>query len=325
MKVTIRQVAKSAGVSVATVSRVLAGADSVSQELTARVLEAARELGYTPHAVAQSLARGSTRVVGVVAPNLANPYFYALIKAMLHEADRDGFRLLIADSDESLTAEAALALSLLGPSDGLVMISPRCNDEVLVELARQGKPVTVVNRHLEGLSMVLVDNHSAMRRLGQYVVGLGHTRLVYLQGPARSWQERERWRAMRNLRMPGITVVPVRAGGTMEDGHAAVPKILTTGCTAVVAHNDLTAIGVIAGLAEHGLSVPADLSVTGFDDIPFARFTSPALTTVHTPTEDIGRAAWRTMAGLLRGDQPGARVVLSAEPLIRASAAPPST
>ncbi|MBO3747804.1 LacI family DNA-binding transcriptional regulator [Streptosporangiaceae bacterium NEAU-GS5] len=323
-RVTIRHVAHNAGVSVATVSRVFAGSNSVSEELTSRVLDAARDLGYTPHAVAQSLASGRTRVVGVLVPNLANPYFYALIKHMLHEADRDGYRLIVADSDESLAAEPALGMSLLGRSDGLVLLSPRCNAEVLTELSRQGKPITVVNRQIDelGLSSVLVDNFTAMRKLAQHTIDLGHRRLVYLQGPARSWQERERWRAMRTIRAPGVSVTPVRAGGTMEDGHAAVPRILAADCTAVLAHNDLTAIGVIAGLQERGLSVPQDMSVTGFDDIPFARFTNPALTTVHSPQEEIGRAAWRITAGMLHGDRPGARTLLTTEPVIRASTAP---
>ncbi|MEZ0072458.1 LacI family DNA-binding transcriptional regulator [Planotetraspora sp. GP83] len=324
-RVTIRHVAHSAGVSVATVSRVFAQSSSVSEELTARVLDAARRLGYTPHAVAQSLASGRTRVVGVLVPNLANPYFYALIKNMLHEADRDGYRLIVADSDESLAAEPALGMSLLGRSDGLIMLSPRCGSEVLKELGLQGKPIMVVNRQIDelGLSSVLLDNFTPMRQLAMHTVELGHRHLVYLQGPVRSWQEKERWRAMRSLRVPGVTVTPIRAGGTMENGRASAERVLATGCTAVLAHNDLTAIGLIAGLNEHGVSVPGDISVTGFDDIPFARFTSPALTTVHSPQEDIGRATWRMTAGLLHGDRPGARTMLTTQPVIRASTAPP--
>jgi LacI family transcriptional regulator len=322
---TIRDVARDARVSVATVSRVLAGSTSVSAELAGRVRDSARRLGYAPHSVARSLASGRTRLVGALVPNLANHYFYTLLKRMLHDAERDGYRLIVADSDENLAAERELALNLLAQTDGLILCSPRVPVNVLSQFLARDKPVLVLNRAVETLpvSQVLVESYPAMRRLAMHVAELGHRRVAYLQGPLRSWHSKERWRAARSLAQQGVELIAVRVGATMAAGHAAVPRVLDSGATAVLAYNDLVAIGLMAGLAERGVRVPADISVTGFDDIPFARFGTPPLTTVYSPQEEVAAVAWKTMGGLLQGDTPGARTVLAAQPVIRESTAPP--
>jgi DNA-binding LacI/PurR family transcriptional regulator len=322
---TIRQVAEAAGVSVATVSRVFAGSAAVSAERTRVVLDAAERLGYSPNAVAQSLASGRNKLVSVLVPNLANPHFYGLVKRMLHDADRDGYQLLMADSDESVSAERTLGLSLLERSDGLVMCAPRCAPSVVGELVARGKPVLVVDRRFEEpvTSSVVVDVHGAMSELVRHLVELGHERLTYVHGPARSYHEQERWRALKGFRRRGLRVSEVSGGNTMEDGRRAVADVLATGCTAVLAHNDLSAIGLVAALRERGVDVPGDMSVTGYDDIPFAQYVSPPLTTAFTPQEDVGSAAWLAMRGLLDGRRPGSRTVIEAEAVWRASTAAP--
>ncbi len=325
-RLTIRDVARDAGVSVATVSRVLAGSVRVSPTRGERVQASVRRLGYTPHSVARSLASGRTRLVGVLVPNLANHYFYILVKRMLHDAERDGYRLIVADSDENLVAERELAGNLLHQTDGLILASPRAPTNVLRQLVGQGKPVVVLNRLVDRLpvTQVAVESYPAMRRLASHVAELGHRRVAYLQGPLRSWHSKERWRAVRVQARHELDVTAIRVGATMEAGHAAVPEILRSGATAVLAYNDLVAIGVMVGLAEHGVRVPADLSVTGYDDIPYSRYVTPPLTTVRSPQEQVGSVAWKAMSGLLHGDRPGARTVLAAEPVIRQSTAPPA-
>jgi LacI family transcriptional regulator len=326
-RLTIRDVARDAGVSVATVSRVLASSATVSAELTERVRASVRRLGYTPHSVARSLASGRTRLVGALVPNLANHYFYALLKRMLHDAERDGYRLIVADSDENLVAERELGANLLHQTDGLILCSPRSSTAVLRQFVEQDKPVLVVNRLVETLpvSHVVVESYPAMRRLAAHVAELGHRRVAYLAGPARSWHNKERLRAVRTLARRGVELVTVPCGATMADGHRAVPQVLASRVTAVLAYNDLAAIGVVAGLSEHGVSVPGDISVAGYDDIPFSRFVTPPLSTVHSPQEEVGSVAWKTMDGLLRGEHPGTRTVLAAEPVFRTSTAAPSS
>jgi LacI family transcriptional regulator len=326
-RLTIRDVARDAGVSVATVSRVLASSATVSAELAERVRASVRRLGYTPHSVARSLASGRTRLVGALVPNLANHYFYALLKRMLHDAERDGYRLIVADSDESLVAERELGANLLHQTDGLILCSPRMPTNVLRGFTERGKPVLVVNRLVDKLpvSHVVVESYPAMRQLAAHVADLGHRRVAYLSGPVRSWHNKERWRAVRSLARRGLDITTLRVGATMEAGHRAVPQILASRATAVLAYNDLVAIGVVAGLAERGVRVPADVSVTGYDDIPFSRYVTPPLTTVRSPQEEVGSVAWKAMDGLLRGDHPGARTVLAAEPVLRRSTAPPGS
>ena len=322
---TIRDVARDAGVSVATVSRVLAGSATVSAGLARRVRESVRRLGYTPHTVARSLASGRTRLVGALVPNLANHYFYALLKRLLHDAERDGYRLMVADSDEDLAAERELGLNLLAQTDGLILCSPRVPVTVLGQLVARDKPLLILNRSIDALpvSQVIVETYPAMRRLANHVAELGHRRVCYLQGPARSWQGKERWRAVRTLARRGVDLTSVRVEATMAAGHEVVPQILRSGATAVLAYNDLVAIGVVVGLAEQGVRVPEDVSVTGYDDIPFSRYVTPPLTTVHSPQDEVGSVAWKAMAGLLQGDRPGGRTLLAAQPVIRHSTAPP--
>ncbi|HEX5495914.1 MAG TPA: LacI family DNA-binding transcriptional regulator [Mycobacteriales bacterium] len=324
-RVTIRQVARTAGVSIATVSRVFAGASSVSDTLRRRVEEAVDDLGYTPHEVARSLALGRTSVVGILVPNLADPYVCGLVKRILHEAEKVHYRLIVTDTDENGTVEAAMAAGLVQRGDGLIAFSPRSDDEVIESFAGGGKPVVVVNRPVDSprLSSVVVDGYPAMRELAGHLADLGHRRVAYLRGPARSWQDAERWQAVSTLSERGVEVIPVECGGSLTDGYQAVPVALEAGATALMAFNDLSAFGALGALRELGKRVPEDVSITGFGDVPLTRCLYPTLTGAQGRQSDAGTATWRAMAALLNGERPGNRTVLRAEPVFRDSTAPP--
>lgn len=327
-RVTIRKVAQTAGVSIATVSRVFAGSETVSEVLRERVREAARTLDYTPHAVAQSLALGRTLVVGLLVPNLANPAVCRLIKRVMQQAQQAGYRLIIADADENSDAEPTLGSNLLQRTDGLVLVSPRADTGTIAALADQNKPLVVVNRPVEsvGLCNVLVDDFGAMCQLADHVAGLGHRRVAYLHGPTRSWEAARRLEAVETtLGGRGVEMVRIDGAGTLEDGQHAVPQVLAARCTAVMTYNDLMAFGVLGALHERGLRVPEDISVSGFDDVPFARCVSPTLTTATGRQQEVGTLAWAALHGLLDGGPPPATEVLTAEPVFRGStaAAPP--
>lgn len=323
-RVTIRHVARTAGVSIATVSRVFAGSAAVSEALQERVREAARELDYVPDEVARSLARGRTSVVGVLVPNLANPYVCGLIKRTLHEAENDDHRLIVADTDENRDVEASVGVGLLQRSDGLIVYSPRGELDVVESLAEHGKPVVVVNRPVEStrVANVLVQSYQAMRDLADHVADLGHRRVAYVHGPRRAWPDAERWRAVSALSERGVEVLAIGASGTLGDGRDAVPVALDAGCTAILAVNDLTAFGVLGALRERGLRVPEDVSVTGFDDVPLSACVCPTLTSARAWQSEAGTATWRTLADMLSGGEP-TRVELHAEAVIRDSTAPP--
>ncbi|HEY9473980.1 MAG TPA: LacI family DNA-binding transcriptional regulator [Mycobacteriales bacterium] len=326
-RVTIRQVAQTAGVSIATVSRVFAGTTPVSDTLRQRVEEAARLLAYTPHEVARSLARGRTLIAAMLVPNLANPYVCGLIKRVLHEADRAGYRLIVADSDENDEIEFSLGVNLLQRGDGLIVYAPRGDVETVEALAEYGKPVVVLNRPVDtpNLSTVVVDEYHAMCQLAQHLADLGHRRVAYLHGPARSWRDAQRWRAVSGLSEQGVEVTAIDSCGALRDGYDAVPTALAAGCTAVMAFDDLTAFGVLSGLRDHGLRVPEDVSVTGFGDVPLSRCVSPTLTGACGRQLEAGTAAWQSLASMLDGGPPGSRIVLRAEAMIRSSTAPPPT
>jgi LacI family transcriptional regulator len=325
-RVTIRQVAATAGVSIATVSRVFAGSASVSDLLRQRVEEAVHDLGYTPHEVARSLALGRTSVVGIMVPNLADPFVCGLVKRILHEAENAHHRLIVADSDEDAQVESSIGRNLLQRGDGLIVYSPRGDDRTIESFADSGKPVVVVNRPVDSpkLASVVVDGQQAMCDLAQRVADLGHRRVAYLRGPARSWQDAERWRAVSSLSGNGVALVPIESGGSLSDGYHAVPTALEAGCTAVMAFNDLSALGALGALRERGLRVPEDVSLTGYGDVPLIRCVSPTLTSARGRQTETGTAAWQALAAMLGGGPPGGRTVLQAEAVFRDSLAAPS-
>ena len=244
-RVTINTVAKAAGVSIATVSRVMSGSSSVTPDLAARVHKVADELSYRPSTAARGLVLGSLRNMGVILPDLANAYFFDVVKQMHHGATADGYRMLVADYSGDAADELATALDLLGQVDGLVLLSSRIPTSGLKELAKQSTPVLLVNRvELEvDLPMVAVDNFTPMMQLCGHLAKLGHRRIVYVKGSDLAWQNRERWRAIEMAKVLGIEATAVPSDGTIEGGYDVVEEALTHEPTALVCFNDLTALG----------------------------------------------------------------------------------
>jgi len=326
-RVTIHQVADAAGVSIATVSRVMSRTESVSPELAERVRQAAAALGYQPSAAAQGLATGVNRTVGVIVPNLANPYFYDIIKAMNASAVADGYRMLIADANEDPSEEVTLGRELLRQVDALVLVSPRMSVEALRELEHESPAVVLVNRASIGVGLptISIENLGAMLEVAGHLAKLGHRGIAYLAGPAQSWQAQERLRAINQAAAFGLHAAIVPAGATIAAGYAAVDAALGSDPTALVCFSDLVAFGALARLHELGLQVPGDISLTGFDDIAFARYAKPALTTVATPLQEIGSKAWQLVASLLRHERPAPLPLLPARLIIRESTGAPRT
>lgn len=325
-RVTIQQVADAAGVSIATVSRVMSRTETVRPDLAERVRRAAAELGYRPNAAAQGLATGVSRMVGVVVPNLANPYFYDIIKSMNASAVADGYRMLIADANEDPDEEIELGRGLLRQVDALVLVSPRMSVESLHELEDESLNVVLVNRASIGVGLptVSVDNFGAMLELAGHLAKLGHTDVAYVAGPEQSWQAQERWRAISQASAFGLRPTLVPGGATIDAGYAAVDAALVSNPSAIVCFSDLVAFGALARLSELGLDVPGDISLTGFDDIAFARYAKPALTTAANPQRELGTTAWKLVAEVLRGERPAQQPLLPAPLVVRESTAPPA-
>lgn len=305
--VTIASVALAAGVSTATVSRVMSGGAGVSPELTQRVRSSARSLGYRPSALAQALARGRSGTVGVVVPDLANPYFQGVMSGFAAAAAATGHRMLVATSTEEATLEHTLADDLLRQVDGLLLCSPRMPRADLQRVLSAGRPVVVANRQLPGLAVptVGVDSYAGALEMAGHLLRLGHREITYLAGPELSWSDAERRRALRHAESFGLRTIDVACGATMEDGYRAVDVAMESAPTppsALLAFNDIVAFGALARLRELGIPVPEAMSVAGFDDIAFSAYAAPALTTVRNATEEVGRQAWAALAQVIAGE-----------------------
>jgi LacI family transcriptional regulator len=325
-RVTISEVAQAARVSRATVSRVMNGRSSVAPELAARVRATAASLGYAPSPVARSLALGRTSTVAIIVPDLSNPMFQLVLRGLGQAAAAQGHRLIVAESNEDPREEALLAVEVGRRCDGVVLASSRLTDDDLADLVHRLGPVVLVNRDLPELEVpsLTVDYGAGVRDVAGHLIALGHTRLAYLAGPSASAADRERVRSLRVAARdrPSVELTEIRCGGTFGDGHAAARAVLDSGATGVVAFNDIVAFGAISGLHELGVGVPEQISVAGFDDIPFARYTTPPLTTASVPQHELGSQAWQRLWAVLQNLPPQHNITFRPRLVVRKSTAP---
>jgi DNA-binding LacI/PurR family transcriptional regulator len=320
---TIIDVAREAGVSPATVSRVLSGTKPVSVDLERRVRAAVLRLGYRPNPAAQGLLRGATHTIGVVVPDLSNPYFAEVLKGVTNAAEAADFRTLVADTGERPGAEHDAALELSRWADGVVLCSPRMSRAELANLAGAVSRLVCVNRLDRGepVPAAVVDFESGMSAICRHLRARGHRRVVYLRGPARAWSERARQRALRAASAPGFEILQVPCGSSSVDGHRAADAALSTRATAIMAFSDYVALGVLARLGEIGVSVPGDVALTGFDDIALGSLVSPRLTTVAVDKQCLGRHAWELFTDSVREEPRRGTVTVTPHLIVRGSTA----
>ena len=322
MPVTIRDVARASGVHVSTVSRTFSAPHLVNPDTRDRVLASAEELGYRPNRAARALITGRTHNVGLIVADIANPFFPPLIKAAESQARLRDYHVFIADTNEDPAVEAELVQALAKQVDGILLCSPRMSND-LIEQMRRVVPLVVINRLVENLPAVLMDVHHGARLAVEHLVALGHRDLALLAGPRGSWTSREiRRSAAATARAAGAALTVLGPNQPTEDaGAAAADPVRRTGATAVLAYNDLLAIGLLEGLERLKVRVPAKLSVVGIDDT-LARFARPRLTTVATPAAAAGRAAVDML--LRHGDdrRTTAQVTLRTELVVRDSTGP---
>jgi DNA-binding LacI/PurR family transcriptional regulator len=289
--VTISDVAKAAGVATSTVSRALTQPGRVSEDMRKRVENVVIELGYSPNPQARSLTSGRTHSMALLIPGATNPYFFDLIRGTQIEAKVRGYRHMLVDTEASAEIEAAVLAELPRVVDGVVLTGSRLSDSQLLDVSRR-IPLVVVNREIEGVQSVVVDTSAAVTQALTYLASLGHTRTVFLGGPADSWSSRRRWeflqRAAVQLKIECAHIGPFT---DMQSGAAAADAALHLGATACLFFNDMLAIGALKRFAEQGLVVPRDISVVGCDDIFGADFCNPPLTTLTAPIDQVARIA----------------------------------
>ncbi|MCT9002427.1 LacI family DNA-binding transcriptional regulator [Microbacterium memoriense] len=324
-RVGITDVARAAGVSLSTVSRVMNGNTSVDAALADRVRGVAAELGYSANPLARSLVLGRTQTIAVVIPDLANPTFQSILRGLSRAASDEGFHVLIADTNEQVETEHALSTATRRRTDGVILCAPRMPAEDLAALLPTLQPVVVINRPpQDGAPTIAADYRVAMAELVEHLYGLGHRTLAFLAGVGGSASGAARRGALADAREihSDLTIIELASGVDFDSGARAVDAVVETGATAVLAFNDLVAMGLLSAVTERGIRVPEDLSIAGFDDIPFARYTSPPLTTAAVPALELGRRAWAAMSARLAGTDSPPSTVLIPQMVLRGSTGP---
>lgn len=334
-QVTLEDVAKAAGVHKATVSRALNPETQsvVNEQTVRRITRVAESLGYVRNLTARSLRVKSTMTVGVVIPDLTNPIFPPMVRGIETYLAKHGYTVLLADTDESREEEKEAIRSLSERRvDGFIVATGADDHETIPRMFEQGIPVVLANRGAGNVPYPLVtgDDEAGMREAAQYLYGLGHRDIIHLAGPMNFSTTRNRAREIvRVCEELGMTCRVVEVENLRVDaGKSAVDRLLESPrtFTAIQASTDLLALGALRSLRAHDLRCPEDVSVIGFNDMPFAAEFSPGLTSVKVPLDEIGAEAARLLVTRLQEGKNSQRVVtLPVSLVIRQSSGPAYT
>lgn len=326
--VTIKDVAREAGVSVATVSRVWNEAAFVSPDTRQRVAGVAARLGYSPHGAARSLITRTTHAIGVLLPDLYGEFFSEIIRGIDHTAQRHGYHILVSSSHDSKDESEAALRSMRGRVDGMIIMSPDLEAHRTLHALQDSFPVVLLNGGADSKAFdtITIENHEGACKMVRHLVKRGHRRIAMIGGPERNYDAAERLRGYESaLREGGIAhdASLVMKGNFSElSGHSAARALLALDLrpTAIFAANDSMAIGALSALREHGLRVPEDIAIAGFDDIPMARFMNPPLSTVHVDISKLGELATTLfLSSLQEGNHSRQQLQLSTTLVLRSS------
>lgn len=313
--VTLADVAVEAGVHPSTVSRVLSRPQLIGEPTRTAVHAAIDKLGYTPNRAARQLAGGRIGAIGVLVPDITNPFFAHVVRSVQQGCRRNGLTMLLADTDQREADELSEARALASSVDGFVVCSPVASTKDWLQVVDDA-PLVFVNRRAKGVASVALDQHAIVELGVTHLRAAGHRYIAVVRGPRSYWSGSERDRVIR--RLPGLlTLGPARPD--FEAGMALAAELIASQVTGVLAFNDVQALGIVAGYRAAGLSVPRDLSVVGSDDIAAAAMSDPPLTTIAAPMQRLGDAAFDLMERLLAGSAERAEVSLPVTLTIRAS------
>ena len=332
-RITMTDVARRAGVSLMTVSRVVNQKGDVSPETRQRILDIIAELDYRPSGIARSLAKKETHTIGLVIPDVTNPFFGDITRGVERLAYAQGYHVFLCNSEEDPQRELAVIESLEEKRvDGLILCSSRVEEEQLVNLMRRLSAVVLVNRRLDLVEndlfeIVALDDENGGLMATQHLVQSGHRHIGFLAGPTTSYSGRLRKKGY-SAAMEAIGLTPqpgwvVPCQPSVEGGYQAASDLLARHpeLTAVFCYNDLVAVGTLQACAEVKRRVPSDLAVVGHDDIPLAALVSPPLTTCRAPCKELGARAVEALLERLKDPQERDRcTILPPELIVRQSA-----
>jgi LacI family transcriptional regulator len=322
---TIYDIARETGLNASTVSRALNVPGRINAKTEKRVRDAASALGYRFNPMARALPTGRTSTLALLLSDITNPVYFPLMRGAEHVSTAASQTLVVADAHESPEVELATAERLQTSVDGIVLVASRLTDDMIRGLA-DTKPVILVNRLVPDVAAVVPDITPGIREALEHLAALGHTSVAFLSGPTPSWMSHHRWDVLLDeAPRHGLSIVEIGPfSPTLEGGQDAFRRVRAAGVSAVVAYNDLMAIGLLRACTADGVQVPQDLSIIGFDDIFGSDFTTPAITTVRTPLGEVGEEAVRRLLNDVRGLPDDESPSLSTTLVIRGSTAPPS-
>jgi len=327
--VTIRDVAKRAGVSISTVSRAINGTGYVKDTTRQRIEKAICELGYSPNHVARSLSKGSTKIIGAILPDISNPFFPTLARGIDDAVSSHGYTLIICNTDGDVNQEEASVRVLLEKRvDGIVFITGSPEASSLVRHASEKVPVSVIDREVEGVACdtVTVDNYRGAYEMTRYLLNAGYRKIAYVSGPLHLSTAKKRLMGFEAcLKDSGIDEKPYvfRGDFKYDTGYSVAREIIRMGLgvNCVFCANDLMALGAMRCFLDFGFSVPSQVAVSGFDDIAISSLVKPTLTTVAQPAYRMGALAAEMLLDRIRNGRelPPRRKVLEPVLVIRDS------
>jgi LacI family transcriptional regulator len=331
-KVTIRDVADLVGVHHSTVSRALSPnkRDKISPAVVKKVEKAAKKLGYYRNIVASSLKQNRSFAVGVLIPDLMNPIFPPIIRGIQDTAEAVGYTVITANTDDEPDKERDALRMMQGRSiEGVIMATARREDPIVEECIAHDIPLVMVNRTVDrdGVNAVILDENYGIRSVIDHLMSLKHRRIAHIAGPQHTSTGFQRAKAFSDyLSIHNMPTDLIEAANkfTVEEGRRAFRRLLArdNSFSAIVAGNDLLALGCMDAMRDMGLLVPENIAITGYDDILFLERMNPALTTVLVPKYEMGCQATKTLLGIIDGEN-RAPVVLRMQPrlIIRNSTA----
>jgi LacI family transcriptional regulator len=326
---TLNDVAQAAGVSPTTVSRYLGRSIVLPQATRDRIDAAIAALDYRPNLLAKRLSTGKAEAIGLVTPEIDNPFFAQLAAAVESEAEKHGYAVILSSTHgDPMREMSAVRRMRDGHVDGMVLITGRPDDGRLARLLARDDKVVLLDEDVPGVGLcrVFVENDFGALMATRHLIAAGHSDIAFIGGPPRLMSVRERLagfkRALAEANLPAGAVF-------LQDysrafGHAAAQAILALPRrpTAIFASSDYLAIGVLGAFAQVGLSVPQDMSLIGFDDMPFADLMNPPLTTIRQPVPDMGRTAFQRLLALIQGEAAAPLTRLPVDLVLRQSVLP---
>jgi DNA-binding LacI/PurR family transcriptional regulator len=330
--ISIKDIARVAKVSHSTVSRALHNSSLVNQQTGERIRQIAREKGYRPSAVARSLVTKRTKTIGVVVTRIADPFIAEVVNGIEEVANDHGYSVFLANSNANPDREVKVVHSFHERRvDGILVTASRVGALYMPLLAEMKVPTVLINNQHPGdfVHSVTIDNPAASRQATEHLISLGHKRIAYIGDQFGFQSDTERFAGYRSaLEVADIPFLPdltVHGDGKAEGGMRAMERLLTLPepPTAVFCYNDMSALGALRAIHAHGLRVPDDISVVGFDDLFIALYSNPSLTTISQPMRQMGTMAMEILLKLFSGSNSKTNIKVQGQLIVRESTAPP--